>query len=176
MSTDPITPTGPAAVLSSNPILDDLLQILDPRDEIELVTFEGETIRLRTVIPARRSINAIRAMETMLARPEVAPVAGVVRDFLSKAMAGKADGDVMRTIVSMVGQVPAALEIVLNDVDAILKDAYGDKLRQPASEHLELGEVFKAMVPFFSRPLRALLPARQTAGAANSATSTTTGA
>lgn len=161
MSTDPTT--GPAGVLSSNPILDDLFKILDPREEIELVTAAGETIRLRTVIPARRTVNAIRAMEALLAKPEVAPVVGVIRDFFSKATAGKAEGgDVMKAALSVVGQVPGAMVVLLDDADRILADAYGDKLPQPASEHFAPEEVLKAMVPFFARPLRAFLPAKQT--------------
>lgn len=177
MSTTPTQTPGPAGVLSSNPILDNLWQILDPREEIELVTVNGETVKLRTVLSARRNITAIRALEAMLAKPEIAPIAAEVRGFLGKATAGKADGaDIMRTLASMIEGVAAAAEIALNETDKILADAYGDKLPQPASEHFELGEVFKAMVPFFSRPLRAFLPGSKTAGDGASASLTTSGA
>lgn len=159
-----------------NAILNIIMEILEPRDEIELIDVDGVAVRIRTAVSARKNIRAIRALEAMLARPEIAPIAGEVRAFFAGASASKASGsDVMAVIVRTLHGAPAALEVALDDIDTIIADAYGDRVPSPASDAYEITELFKLLVPFFSRPLRAFLSDAQRKGGANGSATTSAG-
>lgn len=151
--------TTPAlAGATGNPIWDNLLQILDPSDQIELTKCDGSVHVLKTSIPARRNLRAVRALQELLTRPDVGPIVEQIQAFIGKAQAKEATGaDIVATIKGTLSGTLAASDEVMDALDDILKDAYGDALPGPACDVFELVEVIKALTPFFARPLRGLL-------------------
>lgn len=151
--------TTPAlAGATGNPIWDNLIQILDPSDQIELVMCDGNVHVLKTSIPARRNLRAVRALQELLTRPDVGPIVEQIQAFIGKAQANEATGaDIVATIKGTLAGTLAASDEVMDALDQILMDAYGDTLPSPVCDHFELVEVVKALAPFFARPLRGLL-------------------
>ena len=153
---------------TSNPIWDNLLEILDPSDQIELTMIDGSVHVLRTTIPARRNLRAVRALQELMTQPDVGPVVEQIQGFMARAQEGKVtSADIVSTLKGTLAGTLAVSETVLDALDQILGDAYGDALPRPACDHFELVEVVKALAPFFARPLRGLLSGVRKGGAAS---------
>ena len=152
------TPTAPAAE-EKNPQealaqLREFLGGLEPEDELVLLDCDGEEHRVRTTLPARRHIKALRLLDELVkeagAAEEESPLAG--RRGMRRIVAGLRRAIHDDKLVDKVGEIFAVAYPTLAED--------GDPL-----ERFPLESVLEALVPLFSRLLaKALATAEKAQG------------
>lgn len=146
--------------------LSDLLSRLVPEDETTIRDFLGRSYRVRTILPARRQVEAARAIQRLLARPSVVEALGSAAVGLGSTAEGAGP-------TGMAGALVAALRTAA-DPEAVdgIAEAFGAaypstlaearesaRLRgEPTADRLDAGDLFPleealaALLPLLVRP------------------------
>lgn len=111
---------------------------------------DGKTYHVKTVLPAIKQLELAEAMDRALGEDTIRRAFDAL-----KAVSGESSGDHVMALIKFARLIVAAgnRATVLGVLDALVKTAH-PALPQPASEHFEIQEVLRMLLPFVSRLLR----------------------
>lgn len=131
--------------------LSNFLSILGATDRsVTVEDIDGETYTVKTVLPAIRQLELAEAMDRALGEATIRRAFDALQN-----VSQESGGDQVMALIRFGGLIVASANRskVLGTLDALVATAH-PALPAPASEHFEIEEVLRMLLPFVSRLLR----------------------